>query len=73
MDLSIKQTQPKPLETIKNDIISIKYNKDDDFFPDNYYKYNLNGVLETDFSQIKTNSNIFIYACCFRVIESKTQ
>ena len=56
MDLSIKQTQPKPLETIKNDIISIKYNKDDDFFPDNYYKYNLNDVLETDFSQIKTNS-----------------
>ena len=71
MDLSIKQTQPKPLETIKNDIITIKYNKDDDFFPDNYYKYNLNDVLETDFSQIKTNSNTFIYACCFRVIESK--
>ena len=30
------------------------------FYPDNYYKYNLNGVLETDFSQIKTNSNIYL-------------
>lgn len=71
MDLSIKQTEPGPLKTIKNEIIKIKYNKDDDFFPDNYYKYDLNGVLNTDFSTLNTTPKTFIYACCFRVVESK--
>ena len=46
MNISIKHTEPETLETIKNEVITIKYNKEDDFFPDNYYKYNLNDVLE---------------------------
>ena len=71
MNISIKNTEPPSLNTMKNEVISIKYNKKDDFYPDNYYKYNLNGVLNSDFSQLKTASNTFIYACCFRVIESK--
>ena len=56
---------------MKNEVITIKYNKKDDFYPDNYYKYNLNGVLKSDFSKLKPSSNTFVYACCFRVIESK--
>tara|TARA_B100000963_G_scaffold70602_1_gene58867 strand:- start:1248 stop:2405 length:1158 start_codon:yes stop_codon:yes gene_type:complete len=71
MDISIKQTEPGPLNTIKNEVITIKYNKDDDFYPDNYYKYNLNGVLNTDFSSLQTTPKTFIYVSCFRVIESK--
>jgi len=71
MNISIKQSPPVKLSTIQNEVVTIKYNKKDDFFPDNYYKYNLNGVLKTDFSQIKKNTTLFVYACCFRVIISK--
>lgn len=71
MNISIKHTEPPSLNTMKNEVISIKYNKKDDFYPDNYYKYNLNGVLNSDFSQLQTSSDTFVYACCFRVIESK--
>ena len=71
MNISIKNTEPPSLNTMKNEVISIKYNKKDDFYPDNYYKYNLHGVLNSDFSQLKATSKTFIYACCFRVIESK--
>lgn len=71
MNISIKHTEPPSLNTMKNEVISIKYNKKDDFYPDNYYKYNLNGVLNNDFSQLKTSPQTFVYACCFRVIESK--
>jgi hypothetical protein len=71
MNISIKYTEPKELSVAENEVITIKYNKNDDFFPDNYYKYNLNDVLKTDFLQIKKNSKLFVYACCFRVITSK--
>jgi len=71
MNISIKNTEPGNLSVAENEVITIKYNKKDDFFPDNYYKYNLNGVLNTDFLQIKKNPKLFIYACCFRVITSK--
>ena len=71
MNISIKHTEPKELSVAENEIITIKYNKKDDFFPDNYYKYNLNGVLQTDFLQIKKNPKLFVYACCFRIITSK--
>ena len=71
MNISIKHTEPPSLNTMKNEVITIKYNKKDDFYPDNYYKYNLNGVLKSDFSKLKPSSNTFVYACCFRVIESK--
>ena len=71
MNISIKHTQPATIQPIKNEVISIKYNKKDDFFPDNYYKYDLNGVLETDFKQITLTPKTFVYACCFRVIVSR--
>lgn len=71
MNISIKHTEPKELSVAENEVITIKYNKKDDFYPDNYYKYNLNGVLQTDFLQIKKNPKLFVYACCFRVIASK--
>ena len=71
MNISIKHTEPKELSVAENEVITIKYNKKDDFYPDNYYKYNLNGVLQTDFLQIKKNPKLFVYACCFRVITSK--
>ena len=71
MDISIKQTEPATFKPIKNELINIKYNKEDDFFPDNYYKYNLNGILKTDFKQLKLTPKTFIYACCFRVVVSK--
>lgn len=70
MNISIKPTEPPSLKTIKNEVITIKYNKNDDFYPDNYYNYNLNDVLKTDFSQLKHSPNTFVYACCFRVIVS---
>ena len=53
MNISIKPTEPPSLKTINNEVIIIKYNKNDDFYPDNYYNYNLNDVLKTDFSQLK--------------------
>jgi hypothetical protein len=71
MNISIKNSPPVKLSIVQNDVVQIKYNKKDDFFPDNYYKYNLNGSLKTDFLQIKKNPKLFIYACCFRVIVSK--
>ena len=71
MNISIKHTEPPSLNTMKNEVITIKYNKKDDFYPDNYYNYNLNGVLNSDFSQLKPTPNTFVYACCFRVIVSK--
>lgn len=71
MNISIKNSPPVKLSIVQNDVVQIKYNKKDDFFPDNYYKYNLNGILKTDFLQIKKNPKLFIYACCFRVIVSK--
>ena len=71
MNISIKHTEPPSLNTIKNEVITIKYNKKDDFYPDNYYNYNLNGGLNSDFSQLKPTPNTFVYACCFRVIVSK--
>ena len=57
MNISIKHTEPKELTAAENEVITIKYNKKDDFFPDNYYKYNLNSVLQTDFLQIKKIPN----------------
>jgi len=71
MNISIKHTEPETFKPIKNEVIAIKYNKKDDFFPDNYYKYDLNNVLETDFNNLQLSSSTFIYACCFRVISSK--
>ena len=49
MNISIKHTLPGKLSTVQNEVVTIKYNKKDDFFPDNYYKYNLNDILKTDF------------------------
>ena len=71
MNISIKHTEPATFKPIENDLITIKYNKKDDFFPDNYYKYNLNGILKTDFKQLQITPKTFIYACCFRVVISK--
>ncbi len=71
MNISIKHTEPATFKPIENELITIKYNKKDDFFPDNYYKYDLNGILKTDFKQLKLTPKTFIYACCFRVITSK--
>lgn len=71
MNISIKHTEPETFKPIKNEVIKIKYNKKDDFFPDNYYKYDLNNVLETDFNNLQLSPSTFIYACCFRVITSK--
>ena len=33
MNISIKHTEPPSLKPIKNEVITIKYNKNDDFFP----------------------------------------
>ena len=71
MNISIKHTEPETFKPIKNEVITIKYNKKDDFFPDNYYKYNLNNVLKTDFKDLDLSTSTFIYACCFRVIVSQ--
>lgn len=71
MNISIKHTEPETFKPIKNEVITIKYNKKDDFFPDNYYKYNLNDVLKTDFKDLDLSPSTFIYACCFRIIVSQ--
>ena len=61
MNISIKHTEPPSLNTMKNEVITIKYNKKDDFYPDNYYKYNLNGVLKSDFSKLNLSHLIHLY------------
>lgn len=71
MNISIKQTEPETFKPIKNEVITIKYNKEDDFYPDNYYKYDLNNVLKTDLNSLNLKPSTFVYACCFRVITSK--
>ena len=47
MNISIKHTEPTTFKPIQNELITIKYNKKDDFFPDNYYyKYELKWYIE---------------------------
>ena len=45
--------------------------KNNRFIPDNYFTYDVERHLSTDFHNIKINNKTNIFTCCFRIIESK--
>ena len=67
MDLNIKLKQ-------KNNIISNKSTKKNTpykFLPDNYYSYDINKHLKTDFHNIQLKKNEHLHFCYFMIAESK--
>lgn len=56
---------------LDSDIIIEQLGKDKKFLPDNYYTYDIHRHLSTDFHNIKADNKTNIFACCFRIVESK--